>query len=161
MSGYYDRVTLDSGWEKGRDLIDSRSYDYVLNRNAVMRQNQVKAPFMMPVQNVDMYGPLAGNRVTQESFIMGRGHTLSKDPTSEVTYLPMSLFNKPAEVKSECDRIDLLPTFTRLKPSCNGLKETEVTQYSYMPGHFQDGYLGYSNVVYSNLQSRTNPRLKI
>lgn len=157
MAGFYDRVTLDSGYEKGRDVIDQGSYDYTLYRGAVMRANRVEAPFMMPAQNVDFYGPLAGNRVTRESFIMGRGHTLSKGPDNEVTYLPESLFNRPTEVKSTCDRVDLEPLFTRVKPSCNGIKETDVFAYSLMPGHWAEGYNGYNSVVYSNLQTKIGP----
>lgn len=157
MSGYYDRVTLDSGWEKGRDMIDQGSYDYVLNRAAVMRGNDVKAPFLTPAAGIDFYGPLAGNRVTRESFIMGRGQTLSKSPDNEVTYLPVSLFDRPADVKQKCDRVDLEPMFTRVHPSCNGIKETDIFAYSLMPGHFADGYLGYNSVVYTNLQPRIGP----
>lgn len=157
MAGYNSRVTLDSGYEKGRDMIDQGTYDYTLYRGAVMRANRVEAPLMSPVQNVDFYGPLAGNRVTRESFIMGRGHTLSKGPDNEVYYLPESLFNRPANVKSQCDRVDMEPMFTRVKPSCNGIKETDIFAYSLMPGHFENGYLGYNSVVYTNLQPRIGP----
>ena len=157
MAGYYNRWSQDGAYEKGRDELDQNSYDYVLNRDAVMRQNRIHAPFMTPVQNVDFYGPLAGNRVTKESFITGRGHTLNRDPLNQVVYLPVSVFNEPQRIQSTCDRIDLQPQFTRVKPTCNGLRETEVTQYSFMPGHFQDGYIGYNNVVYSNLQTRVGP----
>jgi hypothetical protein len=156
MAGFYDRSTLDSGYERGRDIIDEGVYDYNLYRAAAMRQNLTQAPFMSPAQNVDFYGPLVGNRVTKESFLQGRGHTLSKSPDNEVNYLPESLFNQP-QIKSQCDRVDLLPMFTRVKPTCNGLRETNVTQYSFSPEHFQNGYLGYNNVVYSNLQTRVGP----
>jgi hypothetical protein len=143
MAGFYDKVTLDSGYEKGRDVID--------------RANRVEAPLMTPVQNVDFYGPLVGNRVTRESFMQGRGHTLSKGADNEVYYLPEALFNRPPVIQSQCDRVDLEPMFTRVKPSCNGLKETDITAFSLMPGHFENGYLGYNNVVYSNLQTRIGP----
>lgn len=155
MSGFYNRVTLDSGYEKGRDYVDQSTYDYVLNRHAVMR-NRLEAPLMAPAQNVDFYGPLTGSRVTRESFLMGRGHTLSKGPDNEVYYLPGSIF--PAhENKSSCDRVDLEPLFTRVKPSCNGIKETDTFAYNLMPGKFENGYLGYNNVVPSNLQTRLGP----
>ena len=156
MSGFYSKVTFDGGYERGRDIIDDGSYDYVLNRNAVMRQGQLKANFSAPAQGIDFYGPLASSRVTRESFIQGRGHTLSRDPDAEVTYLPMSLFNQPP-LHSSCDRIDMLPQFTRVKPTCNGLRETIITPFAFSPGHFENGYLGFNNVVYSNLQSRIGP----
>ena len=136
MSGFYNRVTEDGAYVAGRDRIDQDQYDYVLNRNAVMRGNLAEAPFMMPGQNVSFYGPLAGNRVTKDSFMQGRGTTLSKDPNNEVNYLPVSLFNQP-QLKSSCDRVDLLPLFTRLKPSCNGLKESNITQYYLRKQHIQ------------------------
>ena len=155
MAGYYDRVSLDSGYEKGRDVVDQASNDYTLNRSAVMR-NRPGAPLMTAAQNVDFYGPLTGSRVTRESFIMGRGHTLSKGPDNEVYYLPASVFPQH-ETKQDCDRVDLEPLFTRVNPSCNGIKETDTFAYNLMPGHFENGYLGYNNVVYSNLQTRIGP----
>lgn len=159
MSGYYDRVTMDSSYELARDMIDNRQYDYTLYRGAVMRQNRTEAPFMTPAQNVDFYGPLTGSRVTQESFIMGRAATASRNPDSEVNYLPESLF--PAhQVKSTCDRIDLQPMFTRLKPSCNGLRQTDSSAYAMFPGAWEKGYLGYNSVVYNNLQSRIPPAIE-
>ena len=155
-AGFYNRVSMDSGYEKGRDVIDQGAYDYNLYRGAVMRSNRVEAPFMTQAQNVDFYGPLTGNRVTKESFIQGRGHTLSRGPDNEVFYLPGSLFPQ-VQIKSQCDRVDLEPMFTRVKPSCNGIKETDTFAYSLMPGHFEDGYLGYNNVVFSNLQTKVGP----
>lgn len=123
MSGFYDKSTLDGCWNKAKDNIDNQVYDYTLWRPAVMRP-RAEAGLMTPVQNVDFYGPLAGNRVTKESFMQGRGTTLSKCPDCEVNYLPESLFNQPP-IKSQCDRVDLLPMFTRVKPTCNGLRETD------------------------------------
>jgi hypothetical protein len=156
MAGYYNRWSQDGAYVHGRDELDQGQYDYTLYRNAVMRGGVAEAPFMMPVQNVDFYGPLAGNRVTKESFLQGRGSTLSRDPQNEVLYLPSSLFTQPP-VKSSCDRVDMLPMFTRLKPSCNGLTETDVTQYWFSPGKYADGYQGYNSVVYSNMQTRVGP----
>jgi hypothetical protein len=157
MSGFYDRVTMGSGWEKGQDIINQGRYDYSIYRGAAMRTNRTQAPFLGPAQHIDFYGPLTGNRVTKESFIMGRGHTLDKNPNNEVYYLPLAVFNQPPEITSTCDRIDLQPMFTRVKPSCNGLKETDLTMYMMMPGHYQNGYLGYNNVIYNHLQTRVGP----
>jgi len=148
---------MDSAYEQGRDVVDQGYSDYVLQRNAVMRSNRTEAPLMTPVQNVDFYGPLAGNRVTRESFLMGRGHTLSKGPSNEVYYLPTALFNRPANIQSQCDRVDLEPMFTRVKPSCNGIKETDIFAYSLMPGHWADGYMGYNSVVGTFLQPKVGP----
>ena len=156
MAGIYNKVTFDSGYERGRDIIDEGLNDYTLYRGAVMRQNVTQAPFMTAGQGTDFFGPLTGNRVTKESFLQGRGQTLSKSPDNEVTYLPESLFNQPM-IQSKCDRVDLMPLFTRVKPTCNGLRETDVTAYRFSAGKFQDGYLGYNNVVYSNLQTRVGP----
>jgi hypothetical protein len=156
MSGYYDKSTLDGCWDKAKNNIDNQVYDYTLYRPAVMRINRIEAPFMMPAQNVDFYGPLAGNRVTKESFLMGRGATLSKCPDCEVNYLPSSLFNQPP-VKSQCDRVDLLPMFTRVKPTCNGLKQTDVSEYAFSAGAYAGDYAGINAVTYSNLQTRVGP----
>lgn len=153
MAGTYNRVTLDGCYAKGRDDIDNQVYDYTLYRPAAMRINLEEAQFMTPVQNVDFYGPLAGNRVTKESFLQGRGTTLSKCPDCEVNYLPESLFNRPP-IKSSCDRVDLLPMFTRVKPSCNGLKETQTVEYAFSAEKYRGDYAGINAVVYSNLQTR-------
>jgi hypothetical protein len=156
-AGFYNRVSMDSGYERGRDVIDQGVYDYNLFRSSVMRPNRIDAPFMTVAQNVDFYGPLTGNRVTKESFIQGRGHTLSRGPDNEVFYLPSSVFPQVDLKPTQCDRVDLEPVFTRVKPSCNGIKETDVFAYSLMPGHYEDGYMGYNSVVYSNLQTKMGP----
>lgn len=155
MAGIHNRVWEDGCANAQQDKWNDGIYDYVLWRPAVMRGVE-EAHFMAPAQNVDFYGPLAGNRVTKESFLQGRGTTLSKCPDCEVNYLPASLFNQPP-VKQQCDRVDLLPMFTRVKPTCNGLRETDTTQYSFSAEKYRGDYAGINAVVYSNLQTRVGP----
>lgn len=156
MAGIYTRSSMDSCWEKFEDDVDRKIYDYNLDRDAVMRENRTSAPFLSTGRQPDFYGPLVGSRVTQESFLQGRGHCLNKCPDCEVTYLPSSLFpNK--KVHSACDRVDLDGLYTRLPRSCNGLSETQIYPYFQMPSAWQKGYNGYSAVVYTHLMGRDPP----
>lgn len=160
MAGMYTRSTMDSCFEKGEDVQNSKIYDYNLSRDAVMRQNVVKAPMLSVGRQPDFYGPLIGNRVTKESFLQGRGHCLNNCPDCEVTYLPESVFPKHT-VQSTCDRVDLDGLYTRLPKSCNGLAESDSYVFSQMPGAFEKGYTGYNAVVYTNLQDRDGPAQKL
>jgi hypothetical protein len=120
-----------------------------------MRRGFFKAPLLSPVQNVDFYGPKSGNLITKESFLQGRGQTLSKCPYNEVISLPNSLFfDTPNNSPPPCERVDMLPSFTRLNPVCNGIRETDITQYFYSPEKFQKGYTGFNSVVCTNQQNR-------
>lgn len=158
MAGIYDRTTMDSCHEKFEDELDQKIYNYTLDRNAVMRQNLVQAPFMSQGRQPDFYGPLAGDRVTKESFLQGRGHRINKCPDCEVRYLPKSLFNEPT-IKSSCDRVDLQGLYTRVPKSCNGLSETIVTPHFQMPENYKKGYSGYNAVVYTHMQTK-NPEVQ-
>jgi hypothetical protein len=156
MAGVYNNVYLDSCYEEFQDEKNDGIYDYVLNRDAVMRPNTVEAPLLSAGYQPDFYGPLVGNRVTRESFLQGRGHCVNKCPDCGVVYLPESLF--PAHgTASKCDRVDMQPLYTRLPKSCNGLSETIVTPYHQMPSNYKKGYQGMSAVVDTHIQSRVGP----
>lgn len=153
MAGFYNRLKMDGCWEQFEDQVNDRQNDYVLARDAAMRENLTQAPFMSAGRQPDFYGPLVGNRVTRESFLQGRGQVLSKCADCEVVYLPESLFPE-YNVRSKCDRADLDALYTRVPKSCNGLMETNVTPYRQMPENYKKGYQGYNAVVYTQIQSR-------
>jgi len=153
MAGIYTRMTLDSCFEQADDAQNQKIYDYNLDRSTVMRQHTVKAPLLSAGRQPDFYGPLAGDRVTKESFLQGRGHCLNKCPDCEVTYLPESLFPKK-NIKPSCEHVDLQGLYTRIPKSCNGISETDTYAFSQMPGAWENGYAGYNAVVYTHLQSR-------
>lgn len=159
MSGYYDGLKWDASYADGQVYDQQASADYVLNLNAFYRQG---APPIQPLSVANQptfYGPLRGSLVTQESFLQGRGQTLSAGPDCGVRYLPESLF--PAQtahnMQPRCQVTDLEPLQTRMRRSCNGLEEMDTSQYWMMPGAYQTGYTGPYFGVEGNMQTRMAP----
>lgn len=158
MAGYYNRPKFDS-CNNDFDTYKAQSVnDYVLNLNAHYRQGE---PEVVPLSVGNLptsYGPLRGSLVTQESFLQGRGQTLADCPDCEVIWLPESLFPTSAAPRAtSCARTDLEPLQTRQRPSCNGIKETDTSQYWMMPSNYQEGYTGPYYGVNGNLQTRMAP----
>lgn len=156
MSGYYDNIFYDSSNELYRDNLQAQTTNYVMNKSYWMRDTK-QVPLLGPVQNVDFYGPLVGRRVTQESFLQGRGGTLSKNPACEIVMLPEKLFPNTPYRPPSCERVDLQPLMPRVKPTCNGLRETDMFPFYQMPENFKPGYLGMKTVVDTNLPTRMPP----
>ena len=167
MSGYYDRVHDDLCYRDFEKYIDDQTLDYNLNLKAHMRENVDKCHPLSTGKQCNFYGPLRGVRTTQESFMSGRGQVLSECPSCGVNYLPESLFPDKADpadfatvdqkngmIRARCQRTDLEPLYTRQPRSCNGLSETDITAYSFMPSAWQRGYEGFRAVVDTNLQTR-------
>jgi len=157
MAGYYDNVQLDSCYELYYDKVNDKTYGYTMDRNYVMRPNLVQAPLLRRGALPDFYGPKVGNRVTQESFLQGRGHCTNKCPDCEVIYLPGSVFPHRRPVQSSCERVDLDPFYTRVPKSCNGLVETDLSVYRFMPENYKRGYQGYSALNDTHIQTRVPP----
>lgn len=166
-SGYYDRSHDDLCYRDFQVHVDEGVMDYNLFLPAHMRMNVEKCHPLSQDKQCDFWGPLRGKRVTQDSFLSGRGQSLSDCPDCDVFYLPESIFpNKPDPgdfayeqqtgkiMSARCQRTDLEPLYTRKPRSCNGLSETDISQYAFMPSAWQKGYTGYRSVVDTNLQSR-------
>lgn len=160
MSGYYSSLAYDPQYIQEQEQRNNIRYDYVLNRSAVMRNNVVRAPMLGLGQNATFVGPMAGSRVTLESFLTGRGHTLSKNPGCGVYYLPSSVLSGTNQ-EPQVGRIDLQPLQTRTQPSCNGLRETVITPYNFFPENYKNGYMGMDSVAtrYSRI-SRELPNVR-
>jgi len=156
MAGFYNRLGFDSCNEDFETYRQQSVNDYVLNLNASYRQG---APPVMPLSitgQPSFWGPLRGSLVTQESFLQGRGQTLANCPDCDVRWLPETLF--PARTAHNqlpsCEKTDLEPLQTRMRKSCNGLEETDTSQFWMMPGAYQVGYTGPSM---GGLQTRQAP----
>lgn len=159
MSGYHSRFDSDPNYIESQEELSSRQNNYVMYHPAVMRgDNNHKVPFLTQASNIDFYGPLTSKRIHQESFLQGRGHTLSKSPGNQVTYLPESVFQKNLGLaRDPKDRIDMLPLFTRVKPTCNGMRESDTSVFSLFPGKWQGDYSGVNSVNSTLLQTRMGP----
>lgn len=152
MSGYNDNLYLGQCYGEFLKGFNESYSAHQLNEKAAMRDvDQCHALSRGGV--CQFYGPLRGKRTTQESFMQGRGHTLTECPDCEVRYLPESLFPQKSQATA-CYRTDLQPRYDRQPKSCNGLMETDVTQYRFSPQRWQDGYTGYDSVVKTNLQTK-------
>lgn len=157
MAGIYNRLDQDPAFELAQDYMNNGIYQYTLFRPAVMPVGVSQAPNLQPVQNQSFHGPLAGRRVTQESFLQGRGHTLSKAPGNDVIYLPQSVFSTDPKAIPDCSNVSMMAQHSRLKSSCSGVREMDTSQYALSPGKWQGDYAGVNSIVQTNLQTRMGP----
>lgn len=154
MSGQYDRFSFDFCYNINKELDENTHYNHVIHSPSVMRAKYDQAPTLSPAQNVDFHGPLNRDRILKESFLQGRGHTLSKCGSNQVIYLPNSVFSDKLKTET-CERVDMQPMLTRLKPTCNGIRETDVYSFSLIPEHYQRGYTGLNSYKFLNTEKHT------
>lgn len=158
MAGYHNSLKFDLSSRESDAYVSQQQNDYVMNLAAAYR---VGKPRPMPLSvgsQPDFWGPLRGNKVTQDSFLSGRGQPLSKGPECDVRWMPESIFPMSSgESTDQCQRTDLEPMQTRLPKSCNGLSSTDTTAYWMMPSAWQKGYTGFRAVVDTNMQTRQPP----
>lgn len=152
MAGFYDRLYFDPCHRQFEDYTNARTNSRQLNLAANYRTNLDQAHALSLGKNPDFYGPLRGRRTTQESFLQGRGQSLSDCPDCGVRWLPETLFPESGSTnaRAQCQRTDLEPLYTRQPKSCNGLEETDVSAYWMMPSAYQTGYTGLKPVVTAN-----------
>lgn len=160
MAGYHNRLKDDACFERFDDYQNQYINNYNLNLPAHYRTNVNQALPLSQGLQPTFWGPLRGRRTTQESFLQGRGQALADCPDCDVRWLPETLFPEKREAGHKCQRTDLQPLYTRVPSSCNGLRETDVTQYMFLPGAWERGYNGYNAVVQTHMQTRQgNPQL--
>jgi hypothetical protein len=156
MSGYYDNVKYDLCSRQYESALNDAQSDHTFDVKAWTRATDV-APSLGAGISPDFYGAKRGNRVTQESFMQGRGHTLSDCADCGVIQLPAGVFPNNGKMRAPaCERTDLQGEYTKLPRSCNGLTELDTTGYTMFPMHFQTGFLGYDAVVDTVIQTRIN-----
>ena len=158
MAGYFGSTEYDSSTQLFEDHVNHGVAQYNLNLQAHYRPSMDRAISLSQGKQPSTYGPLRGRRVTQESFLQGRGQSLADCPECDVRWLPESLFPaQSASAQASCERTDIQPLYTRVPKSCNGIMETDITQYAFMPSAFQKGYTGYTAVEGTHIQSRQAP----
>lgn len=149
-------IRSDYGAEAA-DTDQSRgTYDYVMDLHYYMRSKGKCTPQALG-QQCDFFAPLNNSRptkdLTRDSLLSGRGQVLTGSPECQVYWLPESIFQQRLD-SANWSGDSLEPQFNKLPRACNGLSETDTTQYSFMPGAFQRGYVGYDAIFNSNLNSR-------
>ena len=156
MAGlYYNNLKNDPSYRAFQDWQDLHQQERQLNLNANYRPALDKAPLLSAGIQPSFYGPLRGVNVTRDSFLQGRGQTLSKCPDCGVRWLPETLFpQKKKSTSAPCYRTDLQPLYTRVPKSCASLSETDISSYFFLPGAWQKGYTGYASIPGTNLQGR-------
>lgn len=157
MSGYQDNIQNDLCNREFMDKLNDVQSNYAMNVKAVMRDVPGgKCSSLSRTSTCSFYGPLNGKKVTQESFLQGRGQVLNDCPTCDVNYLPEALFSGGTAAASTptCFRTDMEPVYDRIPRSCNGLTETDITRFAFMPSAYQVGYSGYNSVVDTHIQTR-------
>lgn len=160
MAGVNTTLNFDPAYAQYQSWRQVQQNDYVMNLNAVYRQGQPPIRSLSVANQPSFYGPLRGSLVSQESFLQGRGQVLGDAPEFDVRMLPESLF--PSHTESNempaCQRTDLEPLQTRMRKSCNGIEEVDMSQYWMIPGAWQaTGYSGPASGVNGNLQTRQAP----
>lgn len=127
--------------------------DYFLNPKAYIRNGNpaAKPPSVGLGVFPSSYGGLgqyAGSpRVTQDSYMSGRGAISSNCPAGGVNFLPASIFPPTAPVAADaCQNTTLQSLSTRVPRSCACISEV-VNQRMTLPESKQQGYQGLGSVV--------------
>lgn len=156
----YNRLRDDTCSSPQQDKRNTDVSNYNMYSKNFMSPNHDVATYLAEGNSPDFFGPLSNsnnNLILKESFLQGRGHTISKCPTGNVVRLPSTLFSDLNKDKPSTLRVDLQSESTKLKKSCNGLAETVVTPYHFMPGRFEPGYQGLAPIEYTALHTRLPP----
>lgn len=162
MAGYYSMKGKQECWERWFDSVNQAQNDYILDRKYWMPPGSTKCHENSLGSTCTFYGPKNVPKTTQESFLEGRGQ-VNDDfcPECGVIVLPDSVFPGTAQPRA-CQDMSLQPQFTRQPKNCRTLAETDISQYAFLPGAWQRGYLGVNSLCDTgiNIQSRENARLE-
>ena len=143
MAGLYTRTTWDVCANDYDTYTSQAASDYHMFLGAYWRPDQQAVTALSVGTQPSTYGPLRGALVTQESFLTRHlGQTLSDCPESDVVYLPETLFPAQPAKSTSCYATDLEPLQTRMKGSCNGIRETDMSAFWMFPSAYQVGYTG-------------------
>jgi len=126
----YNTLKSDTCDKQYDDLVNEDTYLYNSFLPTVWRPDTVVVQPMMRGSQPDFYGPIAGRRVTQESYLRGYGNILSKCPDAGINYLPPDLFNDQtlALGTNVCTQTLLEPTYVQYKKSCDSISNADIGQ---------------------------------
>ena len=155
----YNTLKSDTCDRQYDDQVNQDTYLYNSFLPSVWRPNMTVVQPMSRGSQPDFYGPLAGRRVTMESYLQGRGNILSKCPDAGVNYLPPELFSDPNLQLNQnvCTSTALEPTYVTYKKSCDSISNADVGQLTTgMPRYGQTNTAGVSYMVPSTSYEKTN-----
>ncbi len=157
-AGFYDRTRQDLCWRDYISGVDMQIQNYTLNPLAAMREN-TSAPKISSLSfgtTPSFYGPLAGSKVTQDSYITGRARVESKCGECQTVRLPDDLFPTDKESDSGpcCYSTIMQPIYSRQPKSCFSASETITYPWTLFPEANQKNFAGVDAVVDTNLQTR-------
>jgi hypothetical protein len=124
----YNTLKMDTCEKQYEDLVNDQTYQYNSFLPSVWRPDTMVVQPLMRGSQPSFYGPMTGRRVTQESYLQGRGNVLSKCPDAGVNYLPPDLFNDANVPLTSCTSTLLEPTYQQYKKACDSLSNTDVGQ---------------------------------
>lgn len=139
-----NRAFDDPAARKAQESGSLAASDYIFNLAAHMRGKHCYAGAAGRV--CQFYGPLDnvtyGQMVTRDSYLSGRGQSLSNAPEAEVRWLPEDLF-APKATMPISERANELPlTQTRQSRACSSVTNIDVSAYHLMPTGYQDDFTG-------------------
>lgn len=157
MAGYFDKLNYDLCWRNYQRYQDKASVDRLLEPDSYDRPDLDPVPLLARGSQPSLDDRIFGQRVTQESFLQGRGQALADCPECDVRYLPKSVFPSKGKPMADCYRSDLEAVHTRRPRSCGSLAETDLTTYRMSPGFWRRGYAGLDAITDTFMQTRQAP----
>lgn len=158
MAGFNDRYYYDSCFINSQAQIDNGTSQYNLNLAAALPNNGTlkHAPLLARGSTPSFWGPFNASKTTKDSYLTGRAQPLSKCPSTDVVYLPESLFGAdiPANAPPSCYSSALEGAYDRQPRSCQSVTEIDVYRYNAFPGAYQKQFAGVGSVANSFVPSR-------
>jgi hypothetical protein len=152
----YNTLKSDTCDRQYDDMINQDTYAYNSFLPSVWRPNTMMVQASARGVQPDFYGPMAGNRVTLESYLQGRGNILSKCPDAGVNFIPPQLLN-PAIQPNTCTSTELEPSYVTYKKSCDSISNADIGQLTTgTPRMGQTNTAGVSYMAASQVNSKTN-----
>lgn len=142
-------------WEDYYNKVNTVTYDRTMDTSYWMRPGVSQCSSLGVNTTCSFYGPKTVPKITQESFLQGRGQQLnSKCPDGDVIYLPAGVFQLGAQNHNanKCQTTELDPYFDRQPRSCFNISETDTTAYTMgIPGAWQG-----TNVQLTDFEGKSN-----
>ena len=157
MAGFNDRYYYDSCFINSQAQIDNGSVQYNLNLAAALPNNGTlkHAPLLARGSTPSFWGPFDASKARKDSYLTGRVQPLSKCPSTDVIYLPDTLFGDGGGGGgSSCYQSALEAAYDRQPRSCQSVTEIDVYRYNAFPGAYQKQFAGVGTVANSFVPTR-------
>lgn len=136
------RAYDDACAQRTQESLQSGAAEYTFNRAYWMREGRKRCYPAGLGQVCTTPGPLDnttyGRQVSRDSYLSGRGQTLSNCPECQVRWLPEELFRPTESTEGPNPPSDELTPLTRQPKGCSSAAEVETTAYAFMPRYYHD-----------------------